>query len=521
MFREVPMVEVREVLRLWLRGHGRRAIARLAQVDRKTVRRYLEAAERSGLVRSGGELQLTDQLLGALAEELRAGRHGGRGLAWEQLQRERGWLEEKLGQELQLTKIHSLLVRRGVSVPYRTLHRFCVQELGFGRQQHTVRVVDGEPGSELQVDFGRMGPLFDLGSQRRRLCWALIFTACYSRYMFCWLSFEQTLAAVIEGFEQAWAFFGGVFRVVIPDGMRTIVIESDPVAPRFNAAFLEYAQARGFVLDPARVRRPTDKPRVERCVSYCREGGFHGEAFTGLEEARLWMARWCLETAGERIHGTTQRRPRECFEQEEKPRLLPAPECFYELPLYAQPKVHRDFHIEVGRALYSVPHHLIGEHVHVRGDRHLVKVFHRGRLIKVHPRKPPGGRSTDPQDFPDEKRAYAFRDLEYLKRVAAGYGAGVGAYAEQLLNSPLPWTRMRQVYRLLGLVRRYGPERVEQACQRALDLDVIDVTRINRMLERALEASSGHAFEPGKLVQLRFARSSDEFLISKEVRPDE
>lgn len=184
MFREVPMVEVREVLRLWLRGHGRRAIARLAQVDRKTVRRNLEAAERSGLVRSGGELQLTDQLLGALAEELRAGRHGGRGLAWEQLQRERGWLEEKLGQELQLTKIHSLLVRRGVSVPYRTLHRFCVQELGFGRQQHTVRVVDGEPGSELQVDFGRMGPLFDLGSQRQRLCWALIFTACYSRYMF-------------------------------------------------------------------------------------------------------------------------------------------------------------------------------------------------------------------------------------------------------------------------------------------------------------------------------------------------
>lgn len=65
------MVEVREVLRLWLRGHGKRAIARLAQVDRKTVRRYLEAAERAGLERSGGEMQLTDELLGALAEELR------------------------------------------------------------------------------------------------------------------------------------------------------------------------------------------------------------------------------------------------------------------------------------------------------------------------------------------------------------------------------------------------------------------------------------------------------------------
>jgi transposase len=153
-------------------------------------------------------------------------------------------LKERLGQEPQLTKIHSLLVRQGVSVPYRTLHRFCVQELGFGRQLDTVRVVDGEPGSELQADFCQMGLLFDLGSQRRQLCWGRIFTACYSRYMFCWLSFEQTLAAVIEGFEQAWAYFGGVFQVVISDGMRAIMIKSDPAAPRSNAAFLEYAQAR-------------------------------------------------------------------------------------------------------------------------------------------------------------------------------------------------------------------------------------------------------------------------------------
>ena len=70
--------------------------------------------------------------------------------------RERGWLEERRGQKLQLTKIHGLLVRQGVSVPCRTLRRFCVQELGFGRQLHTVTVVDGVPGSELQADFCRM-----------------------------------------------------------------------------------------------------------------------------------------------------------------------------------------------------------------------------------------------------------------------------------------------------------------------------------------------------------------------------
>jgi hypothetical protein len=271
----------------------------------------------------------------------------------------------------------------------------------------------------------------------------------------------------------AWLFFGGVFRVVIPDAIKAIVIESDPMAPRFNTGFLEYAQARGFVIDPARVRRPMDKPRVERNVSFCRGSGFQGELFRDLEEGRLWMERWCREEAGMRIHGTTQRRPRELFELEERPRLVPAPKSPYEVPLYAEPKVARDFHIEVARALYSVPHRLVGERLWVRADSRLVKAFHRGQLVKVHPRKPPGGRSTEPQDLPDEKRAYAMRDLNYLRQGAFSHGDGVGIYAARLLDSPLPWTRMRQVYRLLGLVRRYGAERVEQACQRALDLDVI------------------------------------------------
>ena len=281
---------------------------------------------------------------------------------------------------------------------------------------------------------------------------------------------------------------------------------------------MEYAQVRGLVLDPARVRHPTDKPRVERVVNYCRGSGFQGELFRNLEAARLWMARWCREDAGLRIHRTTQRRPREHFELEERPRLLPVPESIYEVPLYGEPTVARDFHFQLDRALYSVPHPLVGQKLWVRTDRRLVKAFHRGQLVKVHPRQAPGGRSTDPQDFPDEKRAYALRDLDYLKRVAAGHGTAVGIYAQRLLDSPLPWTRMRQVYRLLGLVRRFGAERVEQACQRALDLDVIDVTRIKRVLERALEAGPTPPLEPARVVQLRFVRSADEFVLAKEVK---
>jgi len=197
-------------------------------------------------------------------------------------------------------------------MPYQTLHPFCVAELEFaGQLRKTVPVADGEPGKELQFDFGRMGLLKDGPEGRRRLCWALIFTACYSRHLFCWLSFRQTLPEVIEGCDQAWRFFGGVFGVIIPDSLKAIVIEADPIAPRFNQAFLEYAQACRFEIDPARIRRPTDKPRMERVVNFVRESGFRGEDFRDLDDARRWMANWFRGVAGVRIQGTTQRRPLE------------------------------------------------------------------------------------------------------------------------------------------------------------------------------------------------------------------
>ena len=106
---------------------------------------------------------------------------------------------------------------------------------------------------------------------------ALIFTAVYSRHMFVWLTFSQTLTAVIDGCEAAWAFFGGVFKVLIPDNMSTLVAHADSINPRFTVGWLDYAQARGFSTDPARVAHPQDKPRVERMVQYVRNNFFAGE----------------------------------------------------------------------------------------------------------------------------------------------------------------------------------------------------------------------------------------------------
>jgi len=518
-FREVRVFEVREVLRLWLHGEGLRSISRLVGMDRKTVRRYVEAAEVLGLNRAGEEAQLSDVLLGQVVEKVRSHRTDGRGEAWRLLDAHRGrlrvWLED---QGLTVVKVHELLGRQGVVVPQRTLHRYALDELGVGRsaRSSTVRVNDGKPGDELQVDFGKLGRIPDPETGRQRDLWALIFTPAVSRFSFVWLTHRQTTEDVVAGFEAAWVFFGGVFATVIPDNMKTIVVGADPLEPRLNQAFVEYAQARGFVVDPARVRSPQDKPRVERVVPFVRNSFFAGESFIDLADAQRRVEVWCRDRAGMRIHGTTQAHPAEQFRVEEQPVLAPAPATPYDLPIYATAKVHRDHHIEVAKALYSVPGNLIGTRVDVRADRSLVRVFSRGQLVKVHPRQTAGGRSTDPQDLPSHKTVYAMRDLDKLQHIAAGHGEAIGAYAAALLDIPLPWTKMRQVYALLGLVNKWGPDRVNAACQRALDAEAINVGLIGRMLERGTETGNGVPVQqtlPGTVVTPRFVRDGSHFAV--------
>ena len=509
-FREVGVVEVREVLRGWLEGAGLRTVAERSGVDRKTARRYVEAAQAAGLARDAGFAAVDDELVGAVIAAVRPARPDGHGQAWEALAAREAEIAKWVKDGLSIVKIEELLARSGTVVPYRTLHRFAVERCGFRVRSTTVRVLDGEPGVECQIDFGRMGFIADAESGKRRRVHALIFTAVLSRHMFVWLTYSQTLKAVIAGCEAAWEFFGGTFKVLIPDNLTPVVTDADAVNPRLSVGWLDYAQHAGFATDPARVQRPQDKPRVERVVPYVRGNFWAGEAFTDLADAQARAVIWCAEKAGMRIHGTTAARPKLAFAELEAGVLLPVPTA-YDVPTFTRVKVHRDYHVEVARSLYSVPEHLIGQYLDARADSELVKLFHGGRLVKTHPRQAPGQRSTDRADLPAEKAAYAMRDLEGLVRTAAGHGHCIGIYAERLLDDPLPWTRMRAVYRLLGLVRRYGPAPVEAACSKALDLDVVSVSKIAAMLERGTGTDTTALPEAAGAPGGRFARDPGEF----------
>ena len=527
-FREVLVTQVKEVLRAWLSGAGKRPAARRAGVDVKTAQRYIRAAQAAGLVRDGDESQLGDELLGQVVAAVRPARPAGHGASWEALVPVQGEIAGWVKDGLTLVKTGELLERRGIVVPYRTLARFAAAECGYSsssRQKVTVPVADGNPGEEVQLDFGYLGMIADGG--RRRKLHALVFTAVFSRYCFVFLTFSQTTAAVIAGCEAAWAFYGGMFRVLVPDNLKPVVDKADRLEPGWNREWLEYAQARGLAVDPARVRSPQDKGRVESGVKFAQRSFFAGEQFTlGLDDAQSRAEDWCRNRAGMRVHGTTFARPAEVFAQAEAPALLPALEQPYRVPAWSEAKVSRDFHVRTGNAFYSVPWRLAGQQVTVRADGTLVKIYHRGQVIRTHPQQPPGGRVSDPADFPPDTDVYARRDVDKLAKMAAARGEAIGIYAARVLDIPLPWTKMRAVYTLIGLARTYGNDAVEQACAAALELDVISVAKIRSIVEKgtgtqAAQAAARHrqAGDAARTVTAaRFARDPREFSTATGVR---
>jgi len=173
--------------------------------------------------------------------------------------------------------------------------------------------------------------------------------------------------------------------------------------------------------------------------------------------------------------------------------------------------------VEVARAIYSVPGNLIGSTLSARADTTTVKLYKSGQLVKVHPRVAPGGRVTDPEDLPQERTTYALRDIEHLIVIGRSHGRAISAYVEAVLDHPLPWTKMRQAYRLLGLVKKWGPEKVELACARALEAEAVNVNLVSRMIERATEADENAVPVQPTVVQGRFARDPSEFCATAEV----
>jgi transposase len=522
-YREVAMWEILNVLERLARRESKSIIARATGHSRSTVRRYERVARELGW---HPEIAApTEVLAAAVAKELTpAGdREAGEREAelFPHLEAIRQWLTpnptEKRG--LRLSKIHQLLGRQGVVVPYSSLHRFAVKHCAFGtRGRITVRMADVAPGEVAEIDFGRLGLVPDPTSadpQRRRTAWALVVVLVHSRHQYVHVTFSQTVQAVVDGLEEAWTCFGGVTRRVVIDNLRAAITKADRYDPVFQRTMEEYARHRGFVIDPAPVRHPTGKPHVERGVPYVRDNFFRGESWRDLAHVQASALTWVRETAGLRVHGTTRQRPLAVFETVERAALLPLTGERFDPPRWAQCRVHPDHHISFGKALYSVPTRFIGQRVWVRGDRTLVRIYAARELIKTHATQLPGGRATDHTDYPAALTSYTMRDPARLIRQAETKGLHLGRFASELLAGTFPWAKLRQAQRLLRLGDKYGWARVDGACQRALAFELLNVTRVERIIQLDLDqhASAPAPGDDERVVPIRprFARAPESF----------
>jgi transposase len=206
-YRELTMMDVKELLRRWSAGHSNRKIAREAVTDRDTVRRYIDVAEELGIERGH---EFTDEEVHQIAQRVQARPVRDASAEWTAIaqhkERIADWLDRK--RPLKLTKIHTLLAREhSVDASYDTLRRYATQELSWRKKAPTIRLEDPPAGQEAQVDFGKMGLLFDKEAGRLRVLWALVITLSFSRYQFVWPTFAQTTEAVCEGLDRAWRFF--------------------------------------------------------------------------------------------------------------------------------------------------------------------------------------------------------------------------------------------------------------------------------------------------------------------------
>jgi transposase len=518
-YRELHRMEIEEVVRRWQVNQSQRAIARATGLARETVKKYVAAAINMGLSATGPPP--TD---GQLVELRRLGvvsvqpvQRVAPQVAMLEPYREQIalWLDQD---HLLLTRIQELLeAHHRVQVKYTTLRRY-VRQAGLWKQpRSTVRMAPTAPGEVAEMDFGKLGTLIDPLTSKRQVVYGLLVVLVYSRYAFFWPLVQQTVEATIEGLEQAWAFFGGLPVRLILDNFPAAVAGPDALNPRPTRAFVEYSQARGLLLDPARVRSPRDKPHVESGIRFSRERWWKGGHFADLADSRQQAEHWCRNVAGLRVHGTTRRLPRVVFEDEERRHLQPYDGIVYDVPLWKDVSVHPDHHVSVQYALYSAPSTTCppGTKLEARCDRALVKLYRAGELVKVHPRKPKGGRSTDYADYPSERTTYAMRAPDRVVHQAMQLGPNVGQFAERLLEGTFPWAKLRQGQKLLRLADRYTPERLDAACARALGFELLEVRRVERILVLALEHEGQPAPPPEQRIQPlpagRFARPGRAF----------
>ncbi len=486
--RSMGVADVKEILVHWDAGDQISRIARELGYSRPTVRKYVEAAEEMGLTQGGrrrGEAEwerLADAALLKVAKPVPVGE------ATLAVARYRDYLDKRVGQ-VRLSVLHQRLRdEHGLEASWATFYRYVRAQWPDKLQSEvrtTVRLDDPPPGEEAQVDFFYVRRWFDREAQVQRRMYSFLMTLSHSRHEFVYPVLNEDGASWLEGHVAAFSFLGGAPRRLVPDNLTSGIVRPDRYDPRVNRAYGELTRYYGCLVDPSRVRQPTDKPRVERNVDYARESFYRDRDYATLAEWRQAAVRWSLEVAGQRIHGTTGERPLEAFRAREQMRLIALPPRPWELVSWTTAKVQADCHLQVAGARYSVPYRFIGQRLDVRLGSKTVEVYQGAELITTHVRRLQG-RSTRQEHYPEAAQAFLRATPQACLEKARQVGEVTTAIVGELLATGA-WHHLREVQAILRLADRYSAERLELACRRASEAGDGRYRTIRGILEAALE----------------------------------
>ncbi len=487
------MHRLEELVRLHRMKTGTRETARLLRMSPNTERRYREALVAEGLLEGPvEEIPPLETLKSAVLKH-----HPPAALPPQQttsLEPYREAIATLLDKGLGPRAVYDRLrMDHGdLGASYSALKRLArTLRRGRGVRPEDVAIpVDTEAGEIAQVDFGYVGKLFDPSSMTLRKAWAFVLVLGYSRHMVVRVAFDQRVETWLRLHVEAFEELGGVVRTVVPDNLKAAVVRAAfeiDGGTELNRSYRELARHYGFKIDPAPPRQPKKKGKVEAGVKYAKGNFFSGRAESDVDVLRPELARWVREVAGQRVHGTTGRRPLEVFEDVERASLLPLPPRRFEPVVWKKARVHSDAHVAFGRRLYSVPWTLLHAEVWVRASAHSVEIYAADERVATHARQTTGLRSTLESHLPEHRGALRHRSRLHWEERASRMGEEVVGFIREVFDQDDVLSQLRTVQAIVTHLETFPPERARAACERARHFGGYGYKTIKNILRLALD----------------------------------
>jgi transposase len=449
-----------EIMRLhYLEGLSLRAIARRLHVARKTVRRALGRRLPVAATDNGRRPSLLDGYDAVIQK----------------------WLLDT--PELNATQVLERLRPHGYTGGISILRERvrCLRPLPAPKAYLTVAY---QPGACVQVDWADFG--FALPGVPRRIS-AFVALMAYSRKLYVEFVLSQATGSFLRCMDRALEFFGGVTSTDVFDNMKTVVLEHRPgMKPRFNERFLAYANTRGgFAVIACTPGHPEGKGGVERGVRTVRETFWPGRRFRDLDDLNAQVTDWRNRIHNHRPNETTGKVPSLVFEHEERPHLKPIPTVPFDTDDIEHEIVSPTFRVRFDRNTYSVPWHLQGQHVGVRGNDRLVRIFLGPKCVATHERSWSTGADVEDPSHPRDLRE--FRRTQPKDALVARFGDVGSAYFEVM--SAGRRSLRRELLRLTYLAELFTAAQTRSAMQTVMRSGHVGVEYVEYVLrhKRRLE----------------------------------